>query len=76
MNKTLFNLYIKTTKEDKTNMYAILMSGEIQLNKTKNVCNTHIRYIQPNKTCRNNEKCVISLLFFVIHVYIDIVHIC
>ena len=42
MNKTLYNLYIKTTKEDKAKVYAILMSGEMQLNKTKNVCNTHI----------------------------------
>ena len=60
MNKTLYNLYIKTTKEDKPKVYAIHISGEMQ----------------PNKTCRNNEKYVISLLLFVIHVYIDIVHIC
>jgi hypothetical protein len=40
MNKTLHNLHIKTTKEDKTKVYAIHMSGEMQ----------------PNKTCRNNEK--------------------
>ena len=77
MNKTLYNLYIKTTKEDKTKVYAIHMSGEMQPNKTKAVFNTHIRINTPNKTCRNKGKIyVISLLFFVIHVYIDIVHIC
>ena len=43
MNKTLHNLYIKTTKEDKTKVYAIHMSGEMQPNKIKAVCNTHIR---------------------------------
>ena len=45
MNKTLYNLYINTTKEDKTKVYAINMSGEMQPNKTKAVCNTctHIR---------------------------------
>ena len=43
MNKTLYNLYIKTTTEDKTKVYAIHMSGELQPNKTKSVCNTHIR---------------------------------
>jgi hypothetical protein len=45
MNKTLYNLYIKTTKEDKTKVYAIHMSGEMQPNKTKAVGNTHIRII-------------------------------
>jgi uncharacterized pyridoxal phosphate-containing UPF0001 family protein len=40
MNKILYNLYIKTTKEDKTKVYAIHMSGEMQPNKTKAVCNT------------------------------------
>jgi hypothetical protein len=43
MNKTLYNLYIKTTKEEKTKVYAIHMSREMQPNKTKGVCNTHIR---------------------------------
>ena len=43
MNKTLYNLYIKTTKEDKTKVFAIHMSGEMQANKTKAVYNTHIR---------------------------------
>jgi hypothetical protein len=43
MNKTLYNLYIKTTKEDKTKVYAIQMSREMQPNKTKAACNTHIR---------------------------------
>jgi hypothetical protein len=38
MNKTLYNLYIKTTKEDKTKLYVIHMSGEIQPNKTKERC--------------------------------------
>ena len=60
MNKILYNLYIKSTKEDKFKVYAIHMSREMQ----------------PNKTCRNSEKYVIYLLLFVIHVYIDIVHIC
>jgi len=60
MNTTLHDLYIKTTKEDKGKVYAIHMSGEMQ----------------PNKTCRKNAKYVISLRLFVIHVYIDIVHIC
>ena len=45
MNKTLYNLYKKTTKEDKTKVYAIHMSGEMQPNKTKAVGNTHIRII-------------------------------
>jgi hypothetical protein len=36
-------MHIKTTKEDKTKVHAIQMSGEIQPNKTKAVCNTHIR---------------------------------
>jgi hypothetical protein len=43
MNKTLYNLYIKTTKEDNAKGYAIHMSGEMQPNKAKAVCNTHIR---------------------------------
>ena len=60
MNKTLHNLHIKTIKEDKTKVYAIHMSGEMQ----------------PNKTCRNNEKYAFYLLLFVIHVDIGIVHIC
>ena len=42
MNKTLYYLYIKTTKEDKTKVHAIHMSGEMQPSKTKAVCNTHI----------------------------------
>jgi hypothetical protein len=36
-------VYIKTTKEDKTKVYAMHMSGEMQPNKTKAVCNSHIR---------------------------------
>jgi hypothetical protein len=43
MNKTLYNLYIKTTKEDKTKVYAIHMSEEMQPSKTKAVYDTHIR---------------------------------
>jgi hypothetical protein len=35
MNKTLYNLYIKTTKEDKANGYAINMSREMQPNKNQ-----------------------------------------
>jgi hypothetical protein len=31
MNKTLYYLYIKTTKEDKTKVHAIHMSGEINI---------------------------------------------
>ena len=72
MNKTLYNLHIKTTK-----VYAIHMSGEMQPNKIKAVCNTHIsdKYNQ-TKPVETMKKYVISLLLFVIHVYIDIVHIC
>jgi uncharacterized pyridoxal phosphate-containing UPF0001 family protein len=39
MNTTL---YKKITKEDKAKVYAIHMSGEMQPNKTKALCNTHI----------------------------------
>jgi hypothetical protein len=56
MNKTLNSLYIKTTKEDKSKMYAIHMSGEMQPNKTKAVCYTHIhKYNQtkPVETMKN-----------------------
>ena len=49
MNNTLYNLYIKTTKEDKTKVYAIHMSGEMQPNKAKVVCNTHIGDFQKNE---------------------------
>ena len=46
--------------------------------KTKAKC---MQYTYPNKynqkkTCRKNEKYVISLRLFVIHICIDIVHIC
>jgi hypothetical protein len=53
------------------------MSGEMQPNKIKAVCNTHIsdKYNQ-TKPVETMKKYVISLLLFVIHVYIDIVHIC
>jgi uncharacterized pyridoxal phosphate-containing UPF0001 family protein len=53
MNKTLYNLHIKTTKEEKTKVYAIHMFGEMQLNKTKAVCNKHIRI---NTTKQNLQK--------------------
>jgi hypothetical protein len=35
MNKTLNNLYIKTTKENKANVFAIHMSREMQPNKNQ-----------------------------------------
>ena len=56
MNKTLYDLYIKTPKEDKTKVYAIHMSGEMQPNKTKDVQYTHpYKYNQtkPAETMKN-----------------------
>jgi hypothetical protein len=45
MNKTLNNLYIKTTKEDKANVYAIHMSREMQPNKNQSC----MQYTYPDK---------------------------
>ena len=56
MHNTLHNLHIKTTKEDKTKVYAIHMSGEMQPNKTKDVQYTHpYKYNQtkPAETMKN-----------------------
>ena len=45
MNTTLHNLYIKTTKEDKANGYAIHMSREMQPNKNQRC----MQYTYPDK---------------------------
>ena len=77
MNKTLYNLYIKTSKEDKANVYAIRMSREMQPNKNQSCMQyTYPEKYNQTKPVETIKKYVISLLLFVIHVYIDIVHIC
>jgi hypothetical protein len=70
MNITLYNFYIKTTKEDKTKVYAIHMSGEMQPSKTKAVCNTHI-WINTYLSCDflSCDFCSCDVFPFTIYVY-------